>query len=205
MNSSIPTEKNQAEISPILDLIEAWKQDNVSPSRTNADIRKTVHFCLTHPDIRCWSNRQIARWCGVYHTTIANYDARMLADGAMSNRPAKVKFIDKHGNISLRKRSFPRPKPLPKSERRGIYIFTNAVKGWQYVGQSMNMSERIMRCYTGYGHNSLLYSDLCAYPDHFSVEAIDLPCLYEGELRSLEFCYIHVLNTRYPEGYNLSA
>lgn len=88
-----------------------------SQPRTQADIQGMMEFCLTHPEISKWSNNQIARWCAVSPQTVNNHEQRLSTSNLeIENRPAKLKFLDKHGNVSLRTRKPPAPEPPPDPE-----------------------------------------------------------------------------------------
>ena len=89
--------------------------------------------------------------------------------------------------------------------RRGIYIFTDASNGMKYIGQSINLVKRIPEHYTCKGNNPHFYHALALRPDQFGLEMIDFPFASNAELNALEICYIHVLETLHPNGYNLKA
>lgn len=93
-----------------------------SVPRTQEDIRKMMEFSLTHPEIRTWNNHQIARWNKVDAQTVTNHEIRLMStpNFGFEPRPEKLKFIDKHGNISLRKHTPPTPKE--KSIGDGLVI-----------------------------------------------------------------------------------
>ena len=87
-------------------IIALGQNTDRSQPRTQKDINNMMEFCLTHPEIRLWSNNQIARWCAVSPQTVSNHENRLLSTSNLEidARPDELKFIDKHGNISLRKR-----------------------------------------------------------------------------------------------------
>ena len=87
-------------------IIAAGENADRSQPRTQEDIKTMMEFCLTHPEISLWSNGQIARWCAVSRQTVNNHENRLLSTSNLDidTRPNELKFIDKHGNISRRKR-----------------------------------------------------------------------------------------------------
>lgn len=91
-----------------------------------------------------------------------------------------------------------------KKKRCGIYIFTDASNNFKYIGKSVDMQRRIDEHYLCKGKNRHFYYALALRPDQFSVEMIELPLASDAELNTLEICYIHVLNTIHPHGYNLT-
>lgn len=82
-----------------------------SQPRTQADIASMMEFCLTHPEISLWSNNQIAQWCAVSPQTVNNHENRLLSDESSTSkleiekRPDQLKFMDRHGNVSMRRRT----------------------------------------------------------------------------------------------------
>ena len=79
-----------------------------SQPRTNDDIRQIMEMFLTHPELSQWSNRQIAKWTQVDHQTVNNHERRLMSMANFAiDRPDKLKFLDKHGNISYRERKPP--------------------------------------------------------------------------------------------------
>ena len=87
-------------------IMAAGENADRSQPRTNDDIKRIVEMCLLDPEIRQWTNAQIARWCQVDHQTVTNHERRLMSDPNFEYepRPEKLKYIDKHGNVSLRKR-----------------------------------------------------------------------------------------------------
>ena len=87
-------------------IVASGENADRSQPRTNADIQNIVEMFLTNPELCQWSNAQIARWAQVDAQTVANHERRLLStpNFGIDNRPETRKFIDKHGNISLRKR-----------------------------------------------------------------------------------------------------
>ena len=91
-------------------ILSAGENADRSQPRTNADIQNIVKMFLTDPELCQWNNAQIARWAQVDAQTVANHERRLLSTPIfdIDARPEKLKFVDKHGNISLRKRSIPK-------------------------------------------------------------------------------------------------
>ena len=87
-------------------ILSAGENADRSQPRTNADIQNIVKMFLTDPELCQWNNAQIARWAQVDAQTVANHERRLLSTPNFDTdaRPEKLKFVDKHGNISLRKR-----------------------------------------------------------------------------------------------------
>ena len=87
-------------------ILSAGENADRSQPRTNADIQNIVEMFLTDPELCQWNNAQIARWAQVDAQTVANHERRLLSTPNLDidARPEKLKFVDKHGNISLRKR-----------------------------------------------------------------------------------------------------
>jgi hypothetical protein len=64
--------------------------------RTIADKRRAVETLLNDAEWAAWSDRQIAKRCGVSHTMVAS--TRILTgNSASDNEPPIRKFVDKHG------------------------------------------------------------------------------------------------------------
>lgn len=63
--------------------------------RSNADKRKAVLGTLNHPATKDWSDNQIAKHCGVHHSTVGDA-RRSLADSA-SEKSAERTYTTKHG------------------------------------------------------------------------------------------------------------
>lgn len=87
-----------------------------------------------------------------------------------------------------------------------IYLRTNLVNGKQYVGQSTNFKQReyewncLNRSYAG----SLINNARKKYGlDNWKVEILK-ECETQDELNNLEVYYIKKLNTKRPNGYNLT-
>lgn len=82
----------------------------------------------------------------------------------------------------------------------GIYIITNNTNGKKYVGQSINIDERI-RVHSRGLKNSLIGRAVNKYGwDNFSVEIIEV---LKDELDKREIKYIKENNCRVPNGYNI--
>lgn len=67
--------------------------------RSNADKRKSVTGALKHPVSSKWSDNQIAKHCGVHHSTVGDV-RRSLADSA-SDKPAERTYTTKHGTSAV--------------------------------------------------------------------------------------------------------
>lgn len=63
--------------------------------RTNADKRRAVEGALKHPVSSNWSDNQIAKHCGVHHSTVGDV-RRSLADSASENTSERT-YTTKHG------------------------------------------------------------------------------------------------------------
>ena len=88
--------------------------------------------------------------------------------------------------------------------RRGIYIWTDASNGMQYVGWSVDMNRRIKRHYKCTRSCPYFHASLAKRPDQFSVLMIDYPNLTSEQLKVLEISYIKALGTNMPNGYNMT-
>ena len=69
--------------------------------RSNADKRRAVTGALSHPVSSTWSDNQIAKHCGVHHSTVGDI-RRSLADSA-SEKPADRTYTTKHGTTATMK------------------------------------------------------------------------------------------------------
>lgn len=67
--------------------------------RSNADKRKSVTGALKHPVSSKWSDNQIAKHCGVHHSTVGDV-RRSLAESA-SDKPAERTYTTKHGTTAV--------------------------------------------------------------------------------------------------------
>lgn len=84
----------------------------------------------------------------------------------------------------------------------GVYIITNLINGKCYVGETMNMKERINR------HRSsktlALHSAISKYGiDNFNIYVEYFPNFNKKELQQLEEKLIHKCNSLAPNGYNI--
>ena len=69
--------------------------------RTNADKRRAVEGALRHLVSSAWSDNQIAKHCGVHHSTVGDV-RRSLADSA-SETPTERSYTTKHGTLAVMK------------------------------------------------------------------------------------------------------
>lgn len=69
--------------------------------RSNADKRRAVEGALRHPVSSTWSDNQIAKHCGVHHSTVGDI-RRSLADSA-SEKPTERSYTTKHGTPAVMK------------------------------------------------------------------------------------------------------
>lgn len=77
----------------------SWKANTRRGLRLNHDdYRNIILAMLNDAETKKWSNRQIAEWVGVTHTTVNKIKNSLEAD---SSEPKEKKFIDKHGNESV--------------------------------------------------------------------------------------------------------
>ena len=71
--------------------------------RTNADKAHVVKSCLLDDELKLWSDRQIADWCGVDHKTVAKYEKELgkfpSENRELYTRPTRRKRLSKSGNI----------------------------------------------------------------------------------------------------------
>lgn len=82
----------------------------------------------------------------------------------------------------------------------GIYIITNNINGKKYVGQSIDIDERI-RVHSKGPKNSLIGRAVNKYGwENFSVEVIEI---LKDELDKHEIEYIKENNSKVPNGYNI--
>lgn len=86
--------------------------------RSNADKRKSVTGALKHPVSSKWSDNQIAKHCGVHHSTVGDV-RRSLADSA-SDKPAERTYTTKHGTTAVMNttnvgKAKSKPEPLPEA------------------------------------------------------------------------------------------
>lgn len=69
--------------------------------RTNQDKRKAVETLLKDSEWSSWSDNQIAKACGVHHSTVSEH-RRSLAESA-SEKPAERTYTTKHGTTAVMK------------------------------------------------------------------------------------------------------
>ena len=88
------------------DAIVASKKENASNGkrRTNADKAHVVKSCLLDDELKLWSNRTIAKWCGVTHGTVAKHEESLVKftsenGGELYTRPTRRKRLSKSGEI----------------------------------------------------------------------------------------------------------
>ena len=71
--------------------------------RSNADKAHVVRSCLLDDELKLWSNRQIAEWCGVAHPTVASQEKSLenftSENGETYQRPTRRKRLDRYGEI----------------------------------------------------------------------------------------------------------
>lgn len=69
--------------------------------RSNADKRKAVLGTLNHPATKDWSDNQIAKHCGVHHSTVG--DARRSLAESASDKSTERTYTTKHGTKATMK------------------------------------------------------------------------------------------------------
>ena len=69
--------------------------------RTNADKRKAVMGALQHPVSGQWSDRQIAKHCGVHHGTVGTVRASLAESASDNKQPAQRTYTTKHGTTAV--------------------------------------------------------------------------------------------------------
>jgi len=86
-----------------------------------------------------------------------------------------------------------------------VYWVRNNINNKLYIGQTTNLEKRwYMHNWDG-SNNSLLHKALNKYgKENFHIEAIHL-CESKEEMDFVEIFYISFLNTKSPNGYNLTA
>lgn len=68
---------------------------------SNADKKRNVLICLTDGELRTWTDRQIAEWCGVSPQTVTNHSTALSKmDSEKYKRPNIRKYITKHGTVA---------------------------------------------------------------------------------------------------------
>lgn len=86
-------------------VIAVGENSDRSQPRKNADIQASIDLCLDDEELSQWSNAQIARWVGCDRQTVTNRERWRMSNAKFAvERPETLKFIDKYGNISHRKR-----------------------------------------------------------------------------------------------------
>ena len=104
-------------------IIAAGENSDRSQPRTQADIERAVEMCLNDPELSQWSNRQIARWCQCSPQTVINIERRLMSMSKLDiERPELLKYIDKHGNVSTRKRHITREEQKEDIEADALVI-----------------------------------------------------------------------------------
>ena len=87
------------------DAIVWSKQQNADNGkrRTNADKAHVVKSCLLDDELKLWSDRTIAKWCGVTHGTVAKHEKSLVnftsENGEPYTRPTRRKRLSKSGEI----------------------------------------------------------------------------------------------------------
>ena len=77
----------------------SWKANTRRGLRLNHDdYRNIILAMLQDIEAKEWSNRKIAEWVGVTHTTVNKIKNSLEAD---SSEPKEKKYINKHGNESV--------------------------------------------------------------------------------------------------------
>jgi len=77
----------------------SWKANTRRGLRLNHDdYRNIILAMLQDIEAKEWSNRKIAEWVGVTHTTVNKIKNSLETD---SSEPKEKKYIDKHGNESV--------------------------------------------------------------------------------------------------------
>ena len=87
------------------DAIVLSKKENADNGkrRTNADKAHVVRSCLLDPELKLWSNRTIAKWCGVDHKTVASHEKALgkipSGNDEPYTRPTRRKRLSNTGEI----------------------------------------------------------------------------------------------------------
>ena len=77
----------------------SWKANSRRGLRLNHDdYRNIILAMLRDEETKTWSNRQIAEWVGVSHSTVNRVKSSLEQD---SSEKTEKKYIDKHGNESV--------------------------------------------------------------------------------------------------------
>lgn len=69
--------------------------------RSNADKRKAVQGALKHPVSCKWSDRQIAKHCGVHHDTVGTARASLADSASDTQKGAERTYTTKHGTTAV--------------------------------------------------------------------------------------------------------
>lgn len=91
--------------------------------RSNADKRKAVLGTLNHPATKDWSDNQIAKHCGVHHSTVG--DARRSLAESASDKPAARTYTTKHGTKATMKTD-----KIGKSQKRELNAVPDEIKDY---------------------------------------------------------------------------
>ncbi len=79
----------------------SWKANGKRGLRlNNDDYRNIILAMLSDEETKKWSNRQIAEWVGVSHSTVNRIKSSLEQP---SSEPKEKKYIDKHGKESVMK------------------------------------------------------------------------------------------------------
>lgn len=92
-------------------------------------------------------------------------------------------------------------------KKQGIYILTNRVNGKQYVGQSLDIDQRVNKHFSGHASNcSAIHNAIKKYGKNtFDIEIIEYPLISKEALNAVEKWCITRFNTLSPAGYNLKT
>lgn len=87
-----------------------------------------------------------------------------------------------------------------------VYLRTNLINGKQYVGQTKNFKERekVWKCFKAKYAGKLINSARNKYGTDSFETTILKECETQEELNKWEAYYINELNTKVPNGYNLT-
>lgn len=87
----------------------------------------------------------------------------------------------------------------------GIYILTNCANNKKYVGKDRNLPNRIKLHFNGSGGARLLKNAIQKYEqENFNIELIPYPGISHESLYAVEQWKIAQLNSKSPNGYNLT-
>ena len=94
---------------------------------------------------------------------------------------------------------------MPRKKNPGIYILTNTVNGKQYVGLDSNLPKRANQHLKGKTRCPAIIAAIKKHgTDAFEVEIIPYPIVPFQILCWFERSHIAELNTKFPNGYNLT-